>query len=62
VKKTPVEGRVKKTPEGTVKKTPAESRAKKTPEGPVKKTPVEDRVKKADPPSRKGRSTMTSTP
>jgi len=30
VKKTPVEGRVKKTPEGQEKKTPVEGRAKET--------------------------------
>jgi hypothetical protein len=46
VEKTPVEGRVKKTPEGQVKKTPEEGRVKKTLEGQAKKTPIDGRVKK----------------
>jgi hypothetical protein len=32
VKKTPVEGRAKETPEGQMKKTPVEGKAKETPD------------------------------
>jgi hypothetical protein len=62
VKKIPVEGRAKKTPEGQVMKTPIEGPAKKAPEGEVLKTPVDGRVKKTDASSHQGRRPMTSTP